>query len=129
MIAIPLDTKESQTMSKYYGNAPYFVMLDTASGDFEVIKNDACGNGLDTAKFLIGKGSTQTLFYYMGDGVYREFAKSGVEVFSCGQKIYTLDEIYKEFMSNSFTKLDEGNFKELLDPGESGSCSCGCEDD
>ncbi|MBN2767759.1 MAG: hypothetical protein JXQ68_01530 [Campylobacterales bacterium] len=129
MIAIPLDTKESKAMSKYYGNAPFFALLDEQSGGFEIIENEACGNGLDTAKFLIGKGVSATLFYYMGEGIYREFTKENLKVFSCAKTIYTIDEIYEAFKTDSFTKLDESNFKELLDPGESGSCSCGCEGD
>jgi predicted Fe-Mo cluster-binding NifX family protein len=124
MIAIPLDEKTKTTISKLYGNAPYFALLDEITGNFSVIENAECGNGPKSADFLKSKGASKTIFYHMGEGVYNAFSKNGIEVFTCKHSRATLEEIYSAF--DKFEKLDSTNYQELLDPGSS-TCKCGCE--
>ena len=128
MIAIPLDSQNSTTISELYGNAPFFALLDGSTGNFSVVENEACGNGPQSAGFLKDKGATSTIYYHMGEGVYKAFVKNGMEVFTSSHSKCSLDEIYRDLLSNSFTKLDDSNYEELLDPGNGGACKCGCED-
>ncbi|MDZ7818750.1 MAG: NifB/NifX family molybdenum-iron cluster-binding protein [Aliarcobacter sp.] len=70
MIAIPLDKKESTQISKLYGNSAYFALLNEETGTFKVLKNTACGDGMDTAEFVSKQNVDSTIFYYMGEKVY-----------------------------------------------------------
>lgn len=126
MIAIPVDEKESTTISELYGNAPYFVILDTNSGVSRVLKNKECGNGPKSSEFLNSLGVTATVFFHMGEGVYKAFEKKLIDVFSVKKNHYTVDEIHKYILDNSLVKVNSSNYKELLDPGQS-SCTCASE--
>ena len=61
----------------------------------------------------------------MGEGVYKSCVDSQVEVYKSLSGIDTIDSIYFGFLNGKFTKLDETNYKDLLDSGTS-SCKCGC---
>lgn len=121
MIAIPLNEQESTVISQLYGNAPFFAMLDLESGEFTVVKNGGLGDGEDTANFIINSGAKSTIFYHMGEGLYKRLHAKDIEVFSCGKVEVTLDEVFNGFLENSFKVVLESNSKALLDPG---SCTC-----
>jgi predicted Fe-Mo cluster-binding NifX family protein len=127
MLAIPLSSKESTVISDLYGNAPFFALLDTETGTFTVVENEACGNGPKGATFLSGQGVHATVYYHMGEGVYKACVKNGLDVYTVGDSIMSLDEIYMKTQSDELTKLDDGNYKTLLDPGHGSVCKCGCE--
>ena len=124
MLAIPLDANNTTTMSKLFGNATHFALLDLQTGAFRVIENEKCGNGGDSAKLVAQAGANKTLFYYMGEGVYNELTANGVEVYASGYKCDSIDTIYFNFLNNNYTLLDTTNSASLLDSG-SKSCSCG----
>ncbi|MGB5868475.1 MAG: hypothetical protein WBG69_11445 [Arcobacteraceae bacterium] len=42
MLAIPLDTKNSTTLSKLYGKAPYFALLNMTTKQYSVTQNEIC---------------------------------------------------------------------------------------
>lgn len=127
MIAIPLESATSTTISKLYGNAPFFALLDEETGDFNVIENEESGNGSSVAQFLVDKQADATIFYHMGEGVYKVFEKANVAVYSVEKVFCTLEEIYRGSKSQTFKQLDSSNYKELLDPGTA-KCTCGtCE--
>ena len=128
MIAIPLDDKHSTTLSELYGNAPFFALLDLETGVFNTIENEAVGNGPKSAPFLKEHGATSTVYYHMGEGVYKAFVSNGMGVTTAEHAHLTIDEIYLKCLDNKLTELHEDNYKSLLDPGNGGSCKCGCED-
>jgi predicted Fe-Mo cluster-binding NifX family protein len=128
MLAIPIDTKESTIISKLYGRVPYFAILNTQTGDYNVISNDVQGEGPKSGDFLQTKGVTSTIFYYMGEGVYKSFTKNGMDVYTADYNEYTIKEIFSNLKNNKLTKLTNQNYKQLLNPGEGETCSCGCED-
>jgi predicted Fe-Mo cluster-binding NifX family protein len=128
MIAIPLDKENSTTLSDLYGNAPFFALLDTTTGSFKVVKNEVKGQGPQSAEFLKKKGAASTIFYHMGEGVYKAFVKNGMDIFSSDHTYYTLEEIFQNCLSSKLLKLDDNNYKELLDPGNGSKCTCGCEE-
>jgi len=125
MLAIPLDEKESTTISQLYGNAPYFGLFDGTK--LKVIKNEVKGDGPASAEFLKEKGATSTVYYHMGEGVYKAFVKSKIDVYSSSHNEYLISQAYELQTSNGLEKLNSENFKNLLDPGNGGSCKCGCE--
>lgn len=128
MIAIPLDTKESTKISKLYGNAPFFALLDKETGSFKVVENDELGKGPKSAPFLKSHGVASTVYYHMGEGVYNSFKENDMEVYTSDHNFYSLDEIYNLSLNDKLIKLDDSNYNELLDPGDNGSCKCGCNE-
>ncbi|MEA3288665.1 MAG: NifB/NifX family molybdenum-iron cluster-binding protein, partial [Campylobacterota bacterium] len=124
MLAIPLDTQESTTLSELYGQAPYFAILNMQVGNFKVVKNEVIGQGPKSAEFLKDKGVTSTIFYHMGEGVYKSFEKNGMKVFTAEHSKDSIDTIFRKIRSNQCIKLDTQNYKELLDPGNGESCKC-----
>ncbi|MEA3352527.1 MAG: NifB/NifX family molybdenum-iron cluster-binding protein [Campylobacterota bacterium] len=127
MLAIPLDTENSTTISELYGQAPYFAILNMQVGNFKVVKNEVIGQGPKSAEFLNSLGATSTIFYHMGEGVYKSFEKKGMDVFSSDHSKDSIDSIFRKIRKSQCIKLDESNYKKLLDPGNGGSCKCGCE--
>lgn len=126
MLAIPLDAKDTTIISTMYGNAKFFALLDEQTGEFSVIENSECGNGINGANFLKDKGITSTIFYHMGEGLYKIYEQNDIDVFTCKKELMSLDSIYIKYLQNGLQKLDNSNYKELLDSG-SGPCKCGCE--
>ena len=127
MIAIPLDTKNSTELSKLYGRAPFFALLDTKTGNFDVIENEVKGKGPKSAAFLKEKNISSTLFYHMGEGVYNGFVENKMDVYTSNYNTYTIKEICDYISQNKLTQLTETNYKKLLDPGAGETCTCGCE--
>ncbi|DAB33542.1 MAG TPA: dinitrogenase iron-molybdenum cofactor biosynthesis protein [Sulfurospirillum sp. UBA12182] len=125
MIAIPLDNKDATTISTLYGQAPYFALLDEVGGSFTVLENSACGNGVKGVEFLKSKGIDGTVFYHMGEGLYKMYAQDGVSVFSVQKELMSLDKIFLSLQKEELVKLDKSNYKELLDAGVCES-KCGC---
>ncbi|MGM0623647.1 MAG: NifB/NifX family molybdenum-iron cluster-binding protein [Campylobacterota bacterium] len=127
MLAIPIDSQTTTAVSKLYGNAPFFAMMNLDDGSFNVVKNQKKGNGLEIAPFLKGLGVEGTIYKHMGQGVYDSFERLGIDVFCCAKDSSSLEDIYQGFKKGSFEKLDANNFQTLLHPGEGGACKCGCE--
>ena len=125
MLAIPISTQTSTTISDLYGNVPFFALLDEAEGNFTVIENEEKGNGLAIASFLTQYGVTSTIFYHMGEGVYSSCMENNIEVYKATDKSNTIDEIFFKLSNDDFIKLDKTNYKDLLDSGTT-SCKCGC---
>lgn len=126
MIAIPLETDSSTTLSKLFGNAPYFALMDLDSGSFKVVENIEVGNGPKTAELLAKRGATSTLFYHMGEGVFNAFYDLNVDVYTSKKTFLTLDEIYRKFLAKGFQIVSKESASSLLDPGDGGNCTCGC---
>lgn len=126
MLAIPLDTKDSTTLSKLYGKAPFFALLDTEIGSFKVVENEVMGKGPKSADFLKSNGATGTIFYHMGEGVYKSFEENSMDVYCADYAKDSIEDIYQNMKSNGYKKLDSSNCNDLLDPGEGESCKCGC---
>ncbi|WP_419770956.1 MAG: NifB/NifX family molybdenum-iron cluster-binding protein [Candidatus Marinarcus sp.] len=121
MIAIPLDTKDSTLISKLYGSAPFFALMDAQTGTFRVVENEGAGDGEDTANFVSSTGTTCTIFYHMGEGLYKCLNENDVDVYSSLQVELTLEDIYVGFLKNDFKKLDDNNVSTLIN---SGNCTC-----
>ena len=121
MLAIPIDTKDATVISQLYGNAPFFALLDLQCGEFSVCENGGKGDGEDTANFIIELGVKQTIFYHMGEGLFKRLDAKGIEVVSCGKAPLTIEEIYRGALDGTFKKVTTANSKTVLDAG---SCTC-----
>ncbi|PLY10764.1 MAG: dinitrogenase iron-molybdenum cofactor biosynthesis protein [Arcobacter sp.] len=126
MIAIPLSKEDSTVISDLYGNAPYFALLDLSSGNFSVVENRGCGNGIDTAKCVKDLGASRTIFYHMGEGVFKNLEENKIKVYSATKVFLTIEEIYRNFINDVSKLVTKSNCDTLLDPGTS-SCSCECD--
>ncbi|RXJ87848.1 NifB/NifX family molybdenum-iron cluster-binding protein [Arcobacter sp. CECT 8985] len=126
MIAIPIDSKDSNTISQYFGNANFFALVDSKSGDVSFCQNRGSGNGIETANFLDDLNVTSTIFYHMGDGVFKTLDKKNIKVYTCEKQNLTIDEIYKKFSNNNTKLVTKNNCNLLLDSGNSSACTCGC---
>jgi len=123
MIAIPLDRKESTVISKLYGNSPYFALLNEETGSFKIVKNEGCGDGIETAKFISSHKVDSTIFFHMGEGIYNFFQEKGLKVYSCVKSYLSIDEIYRQYLSKKCKEVTKSNCSTLLDSGTT-SCSC-----
>ena len=123
MIAIPLDKMESTQISKLYGNAAFFALLDEETGSFKVIENPSCGDAMNTAKFVFSQNVDSTIFYYLGDKVYDFLIEKDLKVYSCLKTHISIDEIYTQLLSSSCVEVTKENSSTLLDSGNS-ACSC-----
>lgn len=121
MIAIPLNQKDSTTISHLYGNAPYFAMLDMDSGQFKVLKNKGASNAEDTAEFIINSGVTSTMYYHMGEGLFQRLNEKKINVYSVSKVDVTLEDIYCDFYLKGYKKVTNDNVSLLLDAG---NCTC-----
>ncbi len=123
MIAIPLDNEDSTQISKLYGNSAFFAFLDEETGSFKVVENPACGDGINTAKFVSSQNIDSTIFYYMGDKVYEYLIEKGLKVYSCLQTHLSIDEIYMQLSTGDCIEVTKENSSTLLDSGNS-ACTC-----
>ena len=123
MIAIPLDNEDSTQISKLYGNSAFFAFLDEETGSFKVVENPACGDGINTAKFVSSQNIDSTIFYYMGDKVYDYLIEKGLKVYSCLKTHLSIDEIYSQILTSTYTEVTKENSSALLDSGN-GGCAC-----
>jgi len=126
MLAIPLDSQDSTILSKLYGKAPFFALLDTDIGSFKVVENEVVGKGPKSAEFLKSVGASSTIFYHMGEGVYKSFEENCMDVYCADYSKDSIEEIYQNMKKEGYKKLDSSNYNDLLDPGEGETCKCGC---
>ena len=57
-------------------------------------------DGLETAKFLSNQHINSTIFFHMGEGIFNSLQESGMKVYSCVKNYLSIDEIYRQFLSN-----------------------------
>lgn len=123
MIAIPLDNEDSTQISKLYGNSAFFAFLDEETGSFKVVENPACGDGINTAKFISSQNIDSTIFYYMGDKVYDYLIEKGLKVYICLKTHLSIDAIYMQLSTCDCIEVTKENSSALLDSGN-GGCAC-----
>jgi predicted Fe-Mo cluster-binding NifX family protein len=129
MIAIPVEFNLNCKLvpSKLFGNAELFALYDLDHTLTTVVKNDKCGNGRDTANFLLEQGVTKSLYSLLGNGPFEVLINAKSEIYHMGENPRTLPEVIEHFKSGSCVQVTLENANDMLDPGtETGSCECGC---
>jgi len=129
MVAIPVDSAIPEIKSsKLFGNVPIFAIYRPLDEEFFLVKNQAAGDGVKTAKQLKKWGVTSVVYSYMGKGPFTALEEDGVAVYYIGKEPMPLFQIIKKLEADAFVKVDAQNAESYLDPGtETGGCGCGCE--
>ena len=131
MIAIPVETDTPDTMStKLFGNAKLFALVDPLTKKSTIISNEGCGNGIQTASFLLEQGATSALYGFLGDGPFHVMVRGGMEVYWLGKEPMALSKAIDSALSESLMRVTPENADQYLDPGTAaGACACGCSHD
>ncbi|MEA1920066.1 MAG: NifB/NifX family molybdenum-iron cluster-binding protein [Campylobacterota bacterium] len=127
MIAIPVDVNTAGIKSsKLFGNAKMFAIYSKTNSEISIIKNDAAGGGIETAKFLKAQGVKEVAYSFMGKGLFDELDKDGVNVFYLGKEPIMVHKIIKNISKGDYIKVEQSNAQTYLDPGtSSANCECG----
>lgn len=128
MIAIPVESDISTPMStKLFGNAPFFALVDPTSRQHTIIPNEGCGNGIQTASFLLEHGATSAVYGFLGDGPFHVMIRGGMDVLWLGQDTMPLESAIDAALSQNLIQVTPENAQTYLDPGTAaGACECGC---
>ncbi len=128
MIAIPVESNSGELMStKLFGNAKFFALVDPKNKHHTVVANKGCGNGIQTASFLLEQGATSALYGFLGDGPFHVMVRGGMEVYWLGKEPMALSRAIDSALSESLVRVTPENADQYLDPGTAaGACECGC---
>lgn len=128
MLAIPVESNSPGTMStKLFGNAKFFALVDPLTKKRTIITNEGCGNGIQTANYLLEQGATSALYGFLGDGPFHVMVRGGMSVYWLGKETMPLDQAIDIALTQSLTKVTPENASTYLDPGTAaGACECGC---
>ncbi|HZF69958.1 NifB/NifX family molybdenum-iron cluster-binding protein, partial [Sulfuricurvum sp.] len=93
MIAIPVESDNGTPMStKLFGNAKFFAMVEPKSKEYTIIANEGCGNGIQTANYLLEQGASSALYGFLGDGPFHVMVRGGINVYWLGKETMPLDK-------------------------------------
>lgn len=131
MIAIPVESDTSETMSsKLFGNAKFFALVEPETKRYRIVPNSGCGNGIQTAAFLLEQGASSALYGFLGDGPFHVMIRGGMEVYWLGKETMPLHAAIQTALSESLVRVTPENAALYLDPGtNAGACECGCSHD
>lgn len=131
MIAIPVETDNGTPMStKLFGNAKFFALVEPKSKDYTIIPNEGCGNGIQTANYLLEQGASSALYGFLGDGPFHVMVRGGMNVYWLGKETMPLDQAIDTALSETLVHVTTENSSLYLDPGTAaGACECGCSHD
>ncbi|MFY9141980.1 NifB/NifX family molybdenum-iron cluster-binding protein [Sulfuricurvum sp.] len=131
MIAIPVETDNGTPMStKLFGNAKFFALVEPKSKDYTIIPNEGCGNGIQTANYLLEQGASSALYGFLGDGPFHVMVRGGMNVYWLGKETMPLDQAIDTALSETLVHVTTENASLYLDPGTAaGACECGCSHD
>lgn len=131
MIAIPVETDASEPMStKLFGNAKFFALVDPATRRHTIVPNEGCGNGIQTANYLLEQGASSAVYGFLGDGPFHVMIRGGMEVYWLGKEAMPLSSAIRTVFSESLVRVTPENAELYLDPGtNAGACECGCSHD
>ena len=128
MLAIPIDSVSVNSKSSpLFGNVKMFALYKPMEDKFIFIKNQASGNGIETAKLLKKWKVNSVVYSYMGDGPFKQLTEDKIDVYYLGKESLGLSEIIKKLHSNTFVKVNTNNASNYLDSGTaSQNCECAC---
>ncbi|MDD2368904.1 MAG: NifB/NifX family molybdenum-iron cluster-binding protein [Sulfuricurvum sp.] len=131
MIAIPVESDNGTPMStKLFGNAKFFAMVEPSGKEYTIIPNEGCGNGIQTANYLLEQGASSALYGFLGDGPFHVMVRGGMDVYWLGKETMPLNKAIETALSESLVHVTTENAALYLDPGTAaGACECGCTHD
>ncbi|MEA1915990.1 MAG: hypothetical protein U9N42_00515 [Campylobacterota bacterium] len=95
MLAIPIDSKSSTTISKSFEESPFFALLDESTGYFSVVKNNGCTEEFSSA-----------ILYCDNKNEYEKCKSKDITIYSAENKKCSIDEIYMKIINNSLQELN-----------------------
>jgi predicted Fe-Mo cluster-binding NifX family protein len=121
MTAIPIKSDNKEIVSNLYGNAEYFALYDDRDDSFEIVKNEAKGDGLKTGEFIAHNGAKNTIYIHLGEGIFNYLIDQDINVFYLGKEELALKDAIKLFKEKRLTRVTKYNAKQHL---SSGNCTC-----
>jgi predicted Fe-Mo cluster-binding NifX family protein len=89
-----------------FGRAPYFLIIDTESGCWEVVENSAAsanqGAGIGAVQIVADKGVDGVLTGYVGPNASNALNASGIKIFEGVTEHITVGEAIKRFKADEY---------------------------
>ncbi len=90
-----------------FGRAPYFLIIDTETGNMEVVENSAAstsqGAGIAAAQTVTDKGANAVLTGYVGPNVFNALHAADIRIFEGVAERTTVEEAIDRFKKNEYT--------------------------
>lgn len=101
------DTIES-SMDMRFGRAPFFIMIDSDTGDYEAVDNGAAqssgGAGIAAAQMVVDKGAEAVITGNMGPNAMRVLTAGDIPVYGGSQS--TVEENVEQLKKGLLTKIE-----------------------
>ena len=97
-------------VSLAFGRAPCFIIVDTDTGDFEVIDNEQImnipqGAGIQAAQHIINKGVDTLISGHIGPKAFRVLSEAGIRMFVGASG--TVKNTLEDFKQNKLTEASK----------------------
>jgi len=118
-VAIPINRPREEgdlRISSHFGKAYAFAVVDTDSGEVEVVENPRVqlgiqhGAGRYIAQMFAQKGVNAVLLREIGAGAFRHLSAIGIKIYLVPKEVKTVEEAVNLFK--------EGKLQLLLEPNE-----------
>ena len=105
-IVLPLDENKIDVCVSF-ARAPYFVFVDTKSGEKDIVDNPAAqahgGAGVKAAQGILDKGVDAVLTVRLGENAAEAFNAAGIEIYKTSGN--SIDENVEAFIEGKLEKL------------------------
>jgi len=118
-VAIPINRPREEgdlRVSEHFGKAYAFAIVDTDSGQIEIVENPRVKLGLQhgagkyIAEMFAQKGVKVVLLREIGQGAFRHLTQKGIKIYLVPREVKTVVEAVELFK--------EGKLQQLLEPNE-----------
>lgn len=124
MLAIPIDSKESKSVSKLFGNVEFFMLYNEETQEASVVENLGKGDGVKTGEF-VASVADKTLYIHLGKGPFNQMLKSNMQIYCIESKGVSIEDAISLFKDGKFPLVTKESAKEYLDSGNP-NCECTC---
>lgn len=98
-------------ISYHFGRAPYFLIVDTHTMEFEVIENTAQvvgrGAGINAVQMILEKGAAAVLTGIIGPNAFYALQVAHVEIYEEVSESYTVREAVERFRKGEYREVTE----------------------
>jgi predicted Fe-Mo cluster-binding NifX family protein len=92
-----------------FGRAPYLLIIDTETGNLEVVDNSATatghGAGVAAAQIIADKAANVVLTGYVGPNAFDILHTAGIRIFEGVADRITVENAVEGFKSNAYTEM------------------------
>jgi len=117
-VAIPINRPREEgdlRISSHFGKAYAFAIVDTDSGEVEVVENPRVGLGIQhgagryIAQMFAQKGVKAVLLREIGAGAFGHLSAIGIKIYSVPKEVKTVEEAINLFKEDKLQLLLEPN--------------------